>query len=104
MPGPPKTSTSPPANLVAERFDVDGQEFVAFSWDAAAGIPQLEHLSTAEREVCAMIVSGASNAEIARLRGTSARTVANQVAAIMKKLGAASRWEIMARFAGLAAR
>jgi DNA-binding NarL/FixJ family response regulator len=44
--------------------------------------------------VCQLLLSGASNAEIARLRRTSVRTVANQVAAILKKLGAGSRTEL----------
>ena len=37
---------------------------------------------------------GLSNAAIAKERGASVRTIANQVAAIMKKLAATSRVEI----------
>jgi DNA-binding NarL/FixJ family response regulator len=44
-------------------------------------------LTAAEREVCRLLLAGASNAEIARQRGTAPRTVANQVAAILRKLG-----------------
>ncbi len=39
---------------------------------------------------------GCSNAEIARRRGRSPRTVANQVASILKKLGLHSRLEVVA--------
>ncbi len=51
-------------------------------------------LSAAEQAVCRLLLTGASNAEIARQRRTSVRTVANQVAAILKKLGAGSRSEL----------
>ncbi len=48
-------------------------------------------LSAGEREVLALISLGASNAEAARARGTSPRTIANQVASILAKLGAPTR-------------
>lgn len=54
-------------------------------------------LTEAERDVALAIARGLSNAEIARARSTSARTIANQIAAIMKKLGVASRVELAAR-------
>jgi DNA-binding CsgD family transcriptional regulator len=53
-------------------------------------------LTRAEREVCEQLLLGASNAEIAAWRGTSARTVANQVASIFAKLGVSSRAELAA--------
>ena len=46
------------------------------------------------------IARGGSNAQIARARGTSARTVANQVASVFVKLGVASRRELLAKLAG----
>lgn len=51
-------------------------------------------LSAAEREVAALVVRGLSNAEIAEARGTSERTVANQVRAILAKLGIEGRREV----------
>jgi len=54
-------------------------------------------LTDAEREVVAGVLSGRSNAAIAIARRTSARTVANQLAAIYRKLGVSSRWELAAR-------
>lgn len=57
-------------------------------------LPLPDSLSAAEQAVCRLLLTGASNAEIARQRRTSVRTVANQVAAILKKLGAGSRSEL----------
>ncbi len=56
--------------------------------------PAAESLTDAERAVAALVAQGLTNAEIARERGTALRTVANQVAAILEKLGVASRAEI----------
>jgi DNA-binding NarL/FixJ family response regulator len=53
-------------------------------------------LTAAQLEVARAVARGASNAEIARERGTSARTVANQVAAIFARLGARSRRDVAA--------
>lgn len=84
---------------MAESFELDGVEFVAFTWGDA---PSLEGLTKAQADVFALLVRGVSNAEIARVRGTSVRTVANQVAAILRRLSVASRFELIARFGGLA--
>jgi DNA-binding NarL/FixJ family response regulator len=51
-------------------------------------------LSPAETEVARALVRGATNADIARLRGTSVRTVANQVASILRRLGVGSRAQV----------
>jgi DNA-binding NarL/FixJ family response regulator len=48
-------------------------------------------LTAAERDVLELLRRGMSNAEIARLRARSARTVANQVASILRKSGVPSR-------------
>ncbi|MFT3925312.1 MAG: helix-turn-helix transcriptional regulator [Myxococcales bacterium] len=48
-------------------------------------------LTTAERKVLELVQQGLSNLQIANARGTAERTVANQVAALMKKTGANSR-------------
>jgi DNA-binding CsgD family transcriptional regulator len=58
--------------------------------------PAFNSLTEAERIVAALAADGKSNTEIARARGTSVRTVANQMAAILRKLGVGSRADICA--------
>jgi DNA-binding NarL/FixJ family response regulator len=58
--------------------------------------PRLTH---AERQVVAGVLNGRTNAAIATARRTSCRTVANQLAAVYRKLGVSSRWELAARSA-----
>jgi DNA-binding NarL/FixJ family response regulator len=53
-------------------------------------------LSDAERAIVASIVDGKYVVAIARERGTSPRTVMNQIASIYRKLGASSRREVVA--------
>ena len=53
-------------------------------------------LTLAELDVLTDLIEGCANAEIARRRGRSARTVANQVASILRKLGLLSRLEVVA--------
>lgn len=89
----------PPQGLVVEKLLVGDEELVVFSWatrplDAPAG------LSSAESEVLARVVRGESNAAIAKARKTSVRTVANQVASLLRKTGSASRYELIRRFTG----
>jgi DNA-binding CsgD family transcriptional regulator len=48
-------------------------------------------LTAAERDVLTLVRLGWTNATIARVRGRSEHTVANQVSALLKKLGAPSR-------------
>ena len=56
-------------------------------------------VSRAEREVAAGILEGLSNAAIARRRGVAVSTIANQVANLFRRLGVASRAELIARVA-----
>jgi DNA-binding NarL/FixJ family response regulator len=56
------------------------------------------HLSQSERAVAMLILTGASNAEIGTARGKSARTIANQVSSIFRKLGVGSRGQLAARY------
>lgn len=83
--------------MTAERFAIDGVEMVAFHWDTAPPSPVL---TAAESAVLDRLLQGASNADIARVRGASPRTVANQVASVLRKLGVASRYQLMARYGG----
>jgi DNA-binding CsgD family transcriptional regulator len=56
-------------------------------------------LSTAEYAVARLLVEGKSYAEMALLRGTSVRTVANQVASVFQKVGVSGRSEFLSSLA-----
>ena len=77
-------------------FFLGGEEFAVLSVPMADSW-LLDALSAAEREVARLVLEGNSNAAIARERGTSPRTVANQLAALYRKLGVRSRAELAAR-------
>ena len=87
------TLPTQPTGLVVEVVDED---LAIFAWDVER--PVTASLTEAERDVLERIVAGASNAEIARARQASIRTVANQVAGLLRKLGAASRYELIQRY------
>jgi DNA-binding CsgD family transcriptional regulator len=57
----------------------------------------LRILTQAEREVALLVVDGSTNAEIGSVRGSSPRTVANQVASVFRKLEAHGRLELVRR-------
>jgi DNA-binding NarL/FixJ family response regulator len=90
-----RRSIAPPPSLTAEHIDDD---LVVFSWDVAVRPP--DELTSAERDVLARVARGQSNAAIARARKTSVRTVANQVASLLRKTGASSRYDLICRFGG----
>ncbi|HEY3817640.1 MAG TPA: helix-turn-helix transcriptional regulator [Polyangiaceae bacterium] len=78
-----------PDDLRAWVFDEATQvAVVAFSFSRCSV------LSAAELDVARAAASGLSNSAIARRRGTSARTVANQIASVLQKLHAGSRAEL----------
>jgi DNA-binding CsgD family transcriptional regulator len=97
-----------PAGLVVDTFEVDGQTFAILEWPtwrslrtgptpgSGAGASEAFHVSSAQREVLDLLLAGYSNAEIARRRGRSPRTVAHQVDAIFRRLGVGSRLELFA--------
>jgi DNA-binding CsgD family transcriptional regulator len=65
-------------------------------------VPQLDvraaaALTGAERQVVHEVLVGRSNADIARRRGGSPRTVANHLANVFRKLGVSSRAELALR-------
>lgn len=61
------------------------------------GTTDVSSLTPSERDVALRASGGESNRQIARGRGTSERTVANQLASIFAKLGVGSRAELAAR-------
>ncbi len=69
---------------------------VALLLGTAAGPNAQVSLTGAERDVLALVQSGWANAAIARARGRSERTVANQVASLLHKFGAPSRRALVA--------
>ncbi|NVB85610.1 MAG: helix-turn-helix transcriptional regulator [Kofleriaceae bacterium] len=78
-----------------EMFEVEhaGESLVVIS----VPIPEPAHVLTdAEHEVARDAIEGLSNAEIAQRRRRSARTIANQLASIYRKLGVTSRCELAA--------
>jgi DNA-binding CsgD family transcriptional regulator len=86
-------SLTPPSALEALVVEMNGQERLLFvyprpDWALPAS------LSPAEGCIVRGLLSGASHSEIARARGTSPRTVANQMASIFRKLHVGSRLEL----------
>jgi len=89
-----RRSERAPKGLEVQLVDDD---LAIFAWDAER--PATPDLTPAERDVLTRITRGASNAAIATARKTSERTVANQVARLLKKLDASSRYDLIRRYA-----
>lgn len=70
-----------------------GEDLVVISLPVEARA-QRPAMTLAEREITTDVLAGLSTAEIARRRGRSPRTIANQLASIYRKLGVASRAEL----------
>jgi DNA-binding NarL/FixJ family response regulator len=82
---------------LAEGAQTDAQAFRLYKVVSVAR-PDLEigsALSGAEYAVARLLVEGKSYAEMALLRGTSVRTVANQVASVFQKVGVSGRSEFL---------
>jgi DNA-binding CsgD family transcriptional regulator len=89
-----ETAPADPAGaLRMSRFELDGDRYTVLSYPS----PQvnLPGLSAAESQVAGLLLEGRTHDEIAKSRGTSRRTVANQIASIYKKLGVSSRAELL---------
>lgn len=90
------TPRPPPGTRVRE-LEIGGETLLVISFPirrADLGT----RLTDAEADVARLAIEGLSNAEIAKRRGTSLRTVANQMASILGKLGMQSRRELAARW------
>jgi DNA-binding NarL/FixJ family response regulator len=83
-----------PAGLRAVSVELPSGRYLLLSYPRDARASAC--LTTAERQVALALLAGLSNAEIAARRGTSPRTIANQVASIYCKLGVGSRAELAA--------
>jgi DNA-binding CsgD family transcriptional regulator len=85
--------------MTASVFSVGTDEYAIIEFPIArngAGLAEHRVLSPTELSLVSLVVRGLSNAEIANARGTSTNTVANQLAALYKKLGVQSRRELLA--------
>src|SRR5262245_8797665 len=80
--------------LDAELIELDEQVFLLVAWDLGQKPQRTVALTAAEEAILQLICKGYSNAEIAKRRGTALRTVANQVAALLRKHGVQSRHEL----------
>lgn len=86
--------TAEEADFRAAAFTAGDTTFVVLSLPSPDGAGPA--LTSAEHEVRAALLRGETNSQIAAARGTSARTVANQVASLMRKLCVGSRAELAA--------
>jgi len=96
----PESRDDGPARVVRFRMGEDELAVVSLPWVLPR---QRVELTPAEAAIAAAIQDGLSNAEIARARGRSPRTVANQVASLLRKLGAGSRAELAAKLSSWSA-
>ena len=103
-------SSHPPekAHEVGADDEVMTPRIVTFSVDEAVlgvvKVPLVERsplskLTPVERHVASLAARGLSNAAIGRQRGKSERTVANQMASVLRKLHVGSRYELAALLA-----
>ncbi len=88
-----------PGGLRVEVFEERGQEFAILELPIPRAVSP-PALAPAEAEVLALLLGGLSNAEIARQRSRSERTVAHQVEAVFRRLGVGSRLELFALLGG----
>jgi DNA-binding NarL/FixJ family response regulator len=84
----------PPRGLEAYTVNVGNEELLILGFALPRIVPP-PGLTAAEEEVVRAVASGMKNAEIARRRGTSQRTVANQLTSIFQKLGITSRAQLV---------
>jgi DNA-binding NarL/FixJ family response regulator len=89
-----------PFDITVDILELDGEEFIVVSHALDEGeVPDgIEALPAAMRAVAVLALAGCDNADIARVRGTSVRTVAKQLETIYRRLHVGSRRELMARF------
>lgn len=76
------------------RFELGGVDGVVIDTGPASDAALWSRLSPAERHVAGLVLDGLSTSEIAELRRSAYRTVANQLASVYDKLGVNSRLEL----------
>ena len=88
-----------PAEFDVVTFTAGFDEFLVLSFlPAACSSNEIAQnaFTKAESEVAELALRGLSNEEMARARGVSPRTIANQIASIYRKMGVCSRRELRA--------
>lgn len=83
-----------PIGMRAGTFEWGGAEYVVWVLPPREPRSSATRLTDAEQAVATLVLEGFSNHEIGVVRRTSARTVANQLQAIYRKLAIASRTEL----------
>ena len=96
-PSPASVDPIAPVGLRASTFRLGADELAVLSFPIDTAVVPVV-VTESERAIGLALAHGLSNAEIAAARGRSVRTVANQVASLLRKLGAGSRAEAGARF------
>jgi DNA-binding CsgD family transcriptional regulator len=91
-----------PADIRASSLQVGDGKYVLLSFARSSSVA--DNLTPAERQVALAALAGLSTADIARMRGSSPRTVANQLATLFRKLGVSSRAELAASARSLVGR
>lgn len=87
----PDSALPPPPGLSVESRDVTESSELVLSFPLEAQGEVAVELTGAQREIVEGLLSGLTNVEIARRRGVSHFTVANQVAVIFAKFSVHSR-------------
>jgi DNA-binding NarL/FixJ family response regulator len=83
-------------DIDAMTLDLGSERLIVLSFPA--GPPTFpERLTPAEREIADLIFAGCSNAQIARTRRRSIKTVTKQVATMFAKVGVTTRAAFVAR-------
>jgi DNA-binding CsgD family transcriptional regulator len=85
---------SDPPDLIALETS-DGDLAVLSFALSGPGSTESTALTPSESHVVELLLEGRTNAEIAAIRATTPRTVANQVASLFRKLGVRSRLELV---------
>ncbi|HET9931529.1 MAG TPA: helix-turn-helix transcriptional regulator [Polyangiaceae bacterium] len=108
--GAPKLTTRTPLVLVIAAHASAGFAFPFVSFENVedgalriavrlAGPQVVPHLSGVERDILRGVTCGLDNTEIATKRGTSRRTIANQLGSLFRKFGVSGRGELLAKIA-----
>jgi DNA-binding NarL/FixJ family response regulator len=79
----------------ASYFEHEGEQYVVLSRSLGRPVA-FESLTAAELAVAEGLLDGSSIRALARERGVSERTIANQTARVYRKLGVGSRHELVA--------
>jgi DNA-binding CsgD family transcriptional regulator len=82
--------------LAVLSFDVGAEGFASISSPERVRFAHVG-LSPTQRIVAELVACGRTNAEVSQEMGIAVRTVANHMAAILRKTGASSRFELARR-------